>query len=503
MWGRDQVNILWPTLFSCIHLLTTPWLWHQPVFPLWFILLPCYLVPLLDYSIIPLLFFPNLDWPNPEPKRAQKGGSTWTCVRVKLCVWLLSLSPDGVCGLDGDDALTTFIILFYYFIHFLVLFFFSLSSSLSGAAGSLWFITTFLIWAYRGYSIYIIQTPCERSIFTFPSLWIKHLCPFLLDCIPIGQEPHHLLSIAWLYLHLLIENMGHWNSSVLSADAFICFDHKKKKRNKTPCVDLSVHHSLFPYVFHCGLPFLLFDTGSSNHRPDWGSTVEGPWEPNIGILSGCSHSERSTNPAARYDRPHLQCHATYRIWGETERGALSPLRPFAPSVRFHFLVHDGHETAKPPNQRSLRNGTHCSEEVKWYNWVATLHSFIHQQQQGQSGRVCSSGENSVYRCDVTAWANVFFFVSFIDDLPLLVRKDLKTASHRRPPTSRSFPGRRSRTHRRISEMGGHDSLHHPSQPERYSTGPSVYLPPEKIQLWGQGQERQRVSVDDGCVDARQ
>lgn len=69
---------------------------------------------------------------------------------------------------NGDDALTTFIILFYYFMHFPVFFF--LSSSLSGAAGSLWFITTFLIWAYRGYSIYIIQTPCERSIFTFPSL---------------------------------------------------------------------------------------------------------------------------------------------------------------------------------------------------------------------------------------------------------------------------------------------------------------------------------------------
>lgn len=52
-------------------------------------------------------------------------------------------------------------------------------------------------------------------------------------------------------------------------------------------------------------------------------------------------------------------------------------------------------------------------------------------------------------------------------------------------------------------MGCHDSLHYASQPERYPTGPSVYLPPEKVQLRGQGQERQRVSVDDGCVDARQ
>ncbi|KAJ5978631.1 hypothetical protein N7501_001973 [Penicillium viridicatum] len=99
--------------------------------------------------------------------------------------------------------------------------------------------------------------------------------------------------------------------------------------------------------------------------------------------------------------PHDMTGLTYNAMppiaygGETERGALSPLRPFAPSVRFHFLVHDGRETAKPPNQRSLRNGTHCSEEVKWCNWVATLHSFIHQQQQGQSGRVCSSGENSM------------------------------------------------------------------------------------------------------------
>jgi hypothetical protein len=52
----------------------------------------------------------------------------------------------------------------------LYIIFFSLSSSVSGVAGSLWFITAFLIWAYRGYSIYIIQTPCERPIFTFPSL---------------------------------------------------------------------------------------------------------------------------------------------------------------------------------------------------------------------------------------------------------------------------------------------------------------------------------------------
>lgn len=98
MWGRDQVNILWLALFSCIHLLTTPRGWHQPVFPLW---LFCYLVTLFPYWIITLLlFFSKSRLTKPGPKRAQKGGSTWTCVRVKLCVWPLSLSPDGVdCGL--------------------------------------------------------------------------------------------------------------------------------------------------------------------------------------------------------------------------------------------------------------------------------------------------------------------------------------------------------------------------------------------------------------------
>lgn len=239
MWGRDQVNILWLALFSCIHLLTTPWLWHQPVFPLWLFcylvtLFPCSLIGLLDYWIITLLFFSKSRLTKPGPKRAQKGGSTWTCVRVKLCVWPLSLSPDGVdCGLGLMEMMPWLHLLFYFILFFCIfLYFFFLSSSLSGAAGSLWFITTFLIWAYRGYSIYIIQTPCERSIFTFPSLWIKHLCPFLLDCIPIGQEPHHLLSIAWLYLHLLIERTWVTETPRFSPPTPLFALIKKKKKKK-------------------------------------------------------------------------------------------------------------------------------------------------------------------------------------------------------------------------------------------------------------------------------
>lgn len=125
--------------------------------------------------------------------------------------------------------------------HFPVFFF--LSSSLSGAAGSLWFITTFLIWAYRGYSIYIIQTPCERSIFTFPSLWIKQLCPFLLDCIPIGQELHHLLSIAWLYLHLLIERTWVTETPRFSPPTPLFALIKKKEKEKE--IKLHVSTSLF------------------------------------------------------------------------------------------------------------------------------------------------------------------------------------------------------------------------------------------------------------------
>lgn len=94
----------------------------------------------------------------PEPKRAQKGGSTLrTCVRLKLCPeWPLMLSPDGsnlpwlplspFSGLgsckkkkrkkkkeqkkDGDDALTSsFIIIIILILHltpiYFILFYFS------------------------------------------------------------------------------------------------------------------------------------------------------------------------------------------------------------------------------------------------------------------------------------------------------------------------------------------------------------------------------------------
>ena len=52
-------------------------------------------------------------------------------------------------------------------------------------------------------------------------------------------------------------------------------------------------------------------------------------------------------------------------------------------------------------------------------------------------------------------------------------------------------------------MGRFNPLDHPSQSECDSTGPSLHLPIEEIQLGRQGQERQRIPVDDGCADAGQ
>ena len=92
---------------------------------------------------------------------------------------------------------------------------------------------------------------------------------------------------------------------------------------------------------------------------------------------------------------------------------------------------------------------------------------------------------------------------FTDDLPFLVRENIEASVHRRPPTPRSFPRCRSYAYPRFPEMGVYNSVDHPGQSERDSTGSSVHLPVEKVQCERERKERQRIPIDDSRVDAGQ
>ena len=86
------------------------------------------------------------------------------------------------------------------------------------------------------------------------------------------------------------------------------------------------------------------------------------------------------------------------------------------------------------------------------------------------------------------WKLDLTFEFHTDDMPILVRKDVQTASYRRPPTLSTVSCSRSDSYPGLSEMGGQHSLDHSSQSKCYLARLTICLSIEKVQCGSQGKE---------------